>query len=200
MSEKEEQVRNLAKNSGEKRANDDLSNSITKKPKLNEINVKTEKKDNIFEALSSNSVVKSNSQTSVNPAFVPVPTTRLEDILSADSISTPNKPFSRNFQAFAYSNKENDNADQMDDDEALAQILRSRKSQRKLYTGRRANANGVQVPKLFDLASRCLSENLDDLHLSISSYSNFCEYLKKKMFLLIFEYFSRFKKSVPRCY
>lgn len=192
MSEKEDNTRNIAKHSGEKRSCDELNESISKKPKVNELNVKVQTNDNVFDALNNKNVAKSKKENTGNPSFVPIPTTPLEDILSIDSISSTNASFSKNFNpSYAYSKHESNNDDQVDDEDALGSILRARQSKRILYTGRKVNQNGApfQVPKLFDLASRCLIDNLDDFHQRISSYSN----LKNLNFTI-----NPFKKTLNR--
>ncbi len=59
----------------------------------------------------------------------------------------------------------------LSDDEALSKILKSKHSARMLYTGRKHV--DTHVPKLFELCSRVLVENLDDLPCRINYYSKY---------------------------
>ncbi|CAF0813386.1 unnamed protein product [Brachionus calyciflorus] len=155
-------------------------------PEISDLNNKKFKPNdsNPFEIFSKTSETKSSQESSSSiklPTIpVPVPTTSLEDILSVDSIRSVNSSISKkNYQLIAqnYENsrqEENKCFSTMDDDEALAKILKSKQSKRILYTGRKVNPNGapLQPSKLFELATRSLTENLDDFHLRISSYNS----------------------------
>jgi len=58
-------------------------------------------------------------------------------------------------------------------DEALSLIMRQKQSKRMIYTGKKTNGSSQPtVPKLYDLCSKTLVDNLDTLPSKIATYSN----------------------------
>ncbi|RNA12901.1 transcription elongation factor B polypeptide 3 [Brachionus plicatilis] len=160
-------------NSDKKRSFAERTEIAAKKPKLNGTST--------IQAFSDKNLVNPSKNESEKSAIVPMPTARLEDIVSEEALPSndlaPKFRFIPNGFKTSSSNLNTDNfnpLNQVDDDEALAKILKNKHSKRTLYTGRKTNATGslLQPTKLFDLASKILIDNLDDLHLRISIYNN----------------------------
>jgi hypothetical protein len=60
------------------------------------------------------------------------------------------------------------------EDEVLSRIMKQKQSKRMIYTGRKtenSSSQSIQIPRLYDVCVRVISENLDDLHKKISIYS-----------------------------
>lgn len=149
------------------------SESMAKKPKLNSIST--------IQAFSENNLVNPSKNEVGKSSIVPMPTARLEDIVSVETLPSNDilskLKFTENSYRISNSSSKTETilnpVNPVDDDEALAKILKNKHSKRTLYTGRKTNPTGVpfQPTKLFDLATKILIDNLDDFHLRISSYS-----------------------------
>lgn len=151
------------------------SETMAKKPKLNSMST--------IQAFSEKNLVNPSKNEIGKSSIVPMPTARLEDIVSVETLPTDDIVPKPKFTETSYklSNLSSKNEiilnplNQVDDDEALAKILKNKHSKRTLYTGRKTNPTGApfQPAKLFDLATKILIDNLDEVYLRISNYSKY---------------------------
>lgn len=121
---------------------------------------------------------KNNDTKQLEKITVPKPTEPLSNLFtnSRPAITNGN---SRSFNhissidatSIVFDNTKHVNT-QEEDDEYLNHIMKNRKTKYTLYTGKKAQADGVYtVPKLYDLAVKSLIESLDDLPNRISIYN-----------------------------
>ena len=112
-------------------------------------------------------------------SIMPLPTMPLTNILDPNELYNSNRPTSKSTMPETHSSYVKANQQQpvsksnnrmLSDDEALTKIFSSKHSkQRLLYTGRKHV--DTHVPKLFDLCTRTLIDNIDDFPTRIYEYS-----------------------------
>jgi hypothetical protein len=120
------------------------------------------------------------TNTTINklPITVPKPTEPLANLFTNSRATTAANGTTRSFSQLPaidtsslLSQTKHVNT-QEEDDEYLNHIMKNRKTKYTLYTGKKAQADGVYtVPKLYDLAVKSLIESLDDLPNRISIYN-----------------------------
>lgn len=132
--------------------------------------------------------ISNNNKNKKEIVTPPVPSISLQDLLSNNnsSKSEPYEPTSiskpltsvyrsssRPNPSFQISTREKEISKTSESvDEALSRIMKQKKAKFALYTGRKNNNNiQLSVPKLYDLCSRTLIDNLDTLPNKISIYN-----------------------------
>lgn len=134
--------------------------------------------------------ISSNKPTTIVP---PVPSVSLENLFSDQTKNEPyepentsksstslprapggprNKAITNSFTRSVYDSKSEYIRQAKDDEEALSRIMRQKQSKRMIYTGRKADNNGItEAPSLLTMCTRALVDSLDTLPNKISDYS-----------------------------
>lgn len=166
-------------------------NTSLKKQKLSLNDYKTTKSESNLKP--SEQSRKSANNNPKNNDLVPLPTISLDTLLDLNEFkptttttTTTHKPVQSNgYSTISNTNNSSSSSSApaapqhkygknlLKDDEDLSRIMKSKHSARVLYTGRKNfDPSNNQVPKLFDLCTKVLIENLDILPNRIYHYNN----------------------------
>lgn len=198
MGMKKENVENEKRVSGGERSSQENNNNNNSSLIVDSVTKKIDKTVK-SESTSTPKMTSSNNNNNgmMLPTIpnVPLPTLPVADILSSLMPSTGSSSSSSISNGSSYNSSSNSSggayrnssrsytglstaaaaaaATAVDDEDTLSSMLRSKRDKMQMYSGRR-NHDGVHtVPKLFDMATRVLIDNLDDLPLRIAIYSRF---------------------------
>lgn len=124
-------------------------------------------------------MTRQNSAATSSSSIMPLPSMPLTNIIDPNELYNSNHPSKPELKSSSYSSSSYIKSNQpvpkatnrmLSDDEALTKIFSSRyNKQRTLYSGRK-NVD-THVPKLFELCTRTLVDNIDDFPVRIYEYS-----------------------------